>query len=54
MVKRSVRKFKRHVNHDKRMNPIEVGGHMSKVKVTMDDYINDMVGMIEIKRKSII
>ena len=27
-----------HVNHDKRMNPVDFGGQRSKVKVTMDIY----------------
>ena len=31
-------KLGRHVNHDEKMNPIDFGGQISKVKVTMDIY----------------
>ena len=37
----------RHVKNDKRMNPIDSGGQMSKVKVTMDIYRNKLVNTIE-------
>ena len=40
-------KLGRHVNHDERMNPIDFGGHRSKVKVTMDIYGNKLVNTIE-------
>ena len=40
-------KLGRHVNHDKRMNPIDFGGQRSKVKVTMDIYGNKLVNTIE-------
>ena len=40
-------KLGRHVNHDERMNPVDFGGHKSKVKVTMDIYGNKLVNMIE-------
>ena len=42
-------KLGRHVNHVKRMNPIDFGGQRSKVKVTMDIYGNKLVSMIETK-----
>ena len=38
-----------HVNHDKRMNPIDFGGQRSKVKVTMDIYGNKLVNTIGTK-----
>ena len=37
----------RHVNHGKRMNPIDFGGQRSMVKVTMDIYRNKLVNTIE-------
>ena len=40
-------KLGRHVNRDERMNPVDFGGHKSKVKVTMDIYGNKLVNMIE-------
>ena len=40
-------KLGRHVNHNKRMNPIDFGGQRSKVKVTMDLYGNKLVNTIE-------
>ena len=40
-------KLGRHVNHDESMNPIDVGGQRSKVKVTMDIYGNKLVNTIE-------
>ena len=40
-------KLGRHVNHDERINPVDFGGHKSKVKVTMDIYGNKLVNMIE-------
>ena len=40
-------KLGRHVNHNKRMNPIDFGGQRSKVKVTMDIYGNKLVNTIE-------
>ena len=40
-------KLGRHVNHDERMNPIDFGGQRSKVKVTMDIYVNKLVNTIE-------
>ena len=39
-------KLGRHVNHGKRMNPLNFGGHRSKVKVTMDIYGNNLVNTI--------
>ena len=42
-------KLGRHVNHDERMNPIDIGGQRSKVKVTMDIYGNKLVNTIETK-----
>ena len=42
-------KFNRDVNHDERMNPIDFGGQRSKVKVTMDIYVNKLVNMIATK-----
>ena len=42
-------KLGRHVNHDKRMNPIDFEGQRSKVKVTMDIYGNKLVNAIETK-----
>ena len=38
-----------HINHDKRMNPIDFLGQRSKVKVTMDIYGNALVNTIETK-----
>ena len=35
------------VNRDERMNPIDLGGQRSKVKVTMDIYGNKLVNAIE-------
>ena len=40
-------KLGRHVNHDKRMNPIDFEGQRSKVKVTMVIYGNKLVNTIE-------
>ena len=43
-------KLGRHVNHDERMNPIDLRGQRSKVKVTMDMiYGNKLVNTIETK-----
>ena len=42
-------KLGRHVNHDKRMKPIDIGGQRSKVKVTMDIYGSQLVNTIETK-----
>ena len=42
-------KLGRHVNHGERINPIDFGGHRSKVKVTLDIYRNTIVNMIETK-----
>ena len=42
-------KLCKHVYHGERMNPIDFGGHMSKVKVTMDIYGNKLVNMLETK-----
>ena len=42
-------KLGRHVNHGERMDPIDFGGQRSKVKVTMDIYVNKLVNMIETK-----
>ena len=38
-----------HVNHGKRINPFDFGGHRSKFRVTMDIYRNKLVSMIETK-----
>ena len=40
-------KLDKHVNHNKRMNPIDFGGQRSKVNVTMDLYGNKLVNRIE-------
>ena len=42
-------KLGRHVNRDKRMNPIDFRGQRSKVKVAMDIYGNKLVNTIAIK-----
>ena len=42
-------KIGRHVNHDERINPIDFGGHRSKVKVAIDIYGNKLVNTIETK-----
>ena len=42
-------KLGRHVNHDQKMNPIDLRGQRSKVKVTMSIYGNKIVNTIEIK-----
>ena len=42
-------KLGRHVNHGKRMDPIDFGGQRSKVKVTMDIYGNKLVNTIKTK-----
>ena len=42
-------KLGRHINYDKRMNPIDFGGRRSKVKVTIDIYGNKLVNLIETK-----
>ena len=42
-------KLGRHVNHGKRMDPIDFGGQRSKVKVTMDIYGNKLMNTIETK-----
>ena len=42
-------KLGKHINHDKRMNPIDFGGRSSKVKVTMDIYGNKLVNTIATK-----
>ena len=42
-------KLGRHVNYDKRMNPIDFGGQRSKVKVTIDIFGNKLVNAIETK-----
>ena len=41
--------FDRHVNHGERINPIDFGGHRSKVNVAMDIYGNKLVNTIESK-----
>ena len=38
-----------HVSHSERMNPIDVGGQRSKVKVTIEMYGNKLVNTIETK-----
>ena len=40
-------KLGKHVSHGERMNPIDVGGRRSKVKVTIDIYGNRLVNTIE-------
>ena len=40
-------KLGRHVSHSERMDPIDVGGQMSKVRVTIDMYGNKLVNTIE-------
>ena len=42
-------KLGRNVSHGKRINPIDFGGQMSKVKVTMGIYGNKRVNTIETK-----
>ena len=42
-------KLGRRVSHGKRMNPIDLVGQRSKVKVTMDIYGNKLVNTIETK-----
>ena len=42
-------KLGRHVNHYERMNPIDIGGQSSKVKVTMDIYGKKFVNTIATK-----
>ena len=37
------------MNYDERMNPIDFGGQMSKVKVTIDIYKNKLVSAIGTK-----
>ena len=39
----------RHVNHDENMNPIDLGGQRSKVKVTMDIFGNKLLITIATK-----
>ena len=39
----------RHLDHDERINPIDVGGHGSKFKVTLDMHRNKLVNTIETK-----
>ena len=41
-------KFCRHVSHSDRMDPIDFGGQMSKVKVTIDMYGNKLVNTIDL------
>ena len=42
-------KLGRHVSHGERMDPIEYGGHRSKVEVTIDMYGNKLVNTIKTK-----
>ena len=42
-------KLVRYINHGERMNPIDFGSHMSKVKVTMGIYGNKLVNTIATK-----
>ena len=42
-------KLGRHVNYGERMDPIDIGGQRSKVKVTMDIYGNMLLNRIETK-----
>ena len=42
-------KLGRNVNHGERMNPIDFRGRRSKVKVTMDTYVNKLMNTIETK-----
>ena len=42
-------KLGRHIHYDERMNPIDFGGQMSKVKVTIHIYGNKLVNTIETK-----
>ena len=39
----------KHVNHNEMMNPIDFGGQRSKVKVTIDIYVNKHVNTMETK-----
>ena len=42
-------KLGRHVNYCERMDPIDVGGQRSKVKISMDIYGNKLVNTIATK-----
>ena len=42
-------KLGRHVNHGERIDPIDFGGQMSKSKVTMNIYGNELVNTIATK-----
>ena len=42
-------KFGRHVHYDNRINPIDLLGQRSKVKITIDIYENTLVNTIETK-----
>ena len=43
-------KLGRHVSLSVRLDPIDCGGQRSKVKVTVDMYVNKLVNMIETKQ----